>query len=158
MKKLSFVLVTSLMLTSCSQDLFNFTLISTKNIELSKLSSLEKSSERVKGQDKMSLIVFFPTKRIKIDQAVSNTIEAVPGCVALIDGTVHSKFWWIPYIYGESKFVVEATPLIDPTTVKPSKELPRYGKLFLDKKGRVKSIESISEVVFTNEKNKIQEK
>lgn len=152
MKKLSIVIFTTIILTSCSQNLFNFTLVSTKNIELEKLSSLEKSSERITGEDKTSIIIFIPTRKIKIDQAISNTIDGIPGCVALLDGVVYSKFWWIPYIYGEQKFVIEATPLIDPSIAKSSKILPKYGKIFLDKKGKIKSIESISEVEFAFEK------
>jgi hypothetical protein len=155
MKKISIVLFTSIILTSCSQNLFNFTLVSTKNIELEKLSSLEKSSERTKGEDKTSIIIFIPARKIKIDQAISNTIDGIPGCVALLDGVVYSKFWWIPYIYGQQKIVIEATPLVDPSISKLSKILPKYGKIFLDKKGKIKSIESISEVEFAFEKNKL---
>ncbi|WP_413997648.1 hypothetical protein ACMDB5_07515 [Flavobacterium sp. W1B] len=155
MKKLSIVILTSIILTSCSQNLFNFTLVSTKNIELEKLSSLEKASERTKGEDKTSIIIFIPTRKIKIDQAINNTIDGIPGCVALLDGVVYSKFWWIPYIYGQQRIVIEATPLVDPSIAKSSKTLPKYGKIFLDKKGEIKSIESISEVEFSFEKNKL---
>lgn len=152
MKKLYIVVFTSMILTSCSQNLFNFTLVSTKNIELEKLSSLEKSVERTTGRDKASIIIFIPTRQIKIDQAISNTIDGIPGCVALLDGVVYSKFWWIPYIYGEQKIVIEATPLVDPSVTKQAKTVPKYAKIFLDKKGKIKSIESISEVDFAFEK------
>jgi hypothetical protein len=155
MKKTFIVIFTSIILTSCSQNLFNFTLVSTKNIELEKLSLLKKSSERTKGEDKTSIIIFIPIRKIKIDQAISNTIDGIPGCVALLDGVVYSKFWYIPYIYGQQKIVIEATPLVDPSIAKSSKILPKYGKIFLDKKGKIKSIESISEVEFDFEKNKL---
>jgi hypothetical protein len=150
MKKLSIVLFTSMILTSCSQNLFNFTIISTKNIELEKLSSLEKSYERIKGEDKTSIII--PTRKVKIDQAISNTIDGIPNCVALLNGVIISKFCYIPYIYGEQKTVVEATPLLDRSIAISSKTLPKYMKIFLDKKGAIKSIESISEVKFAFEK------
>ncbi len=146
MKKLSIILFTTAILTSCSQDLFNFTIVSTKNIELEKLSSLKKSTEKTKGEDKASIIIIIiPTKRIKIDKAISNTIDGIPGCVALLDGSVTTKFWYIPYIYGQQKIVIEATPLIDPTV---SKTLPKYGKIYLDKKGKIKSMKSISAAEF----------
>jgi hypothetical protein len=45
-----------------------------------------------------------------------------------LDGVVYSKFWFIPYVYGEQKIVVEAT-LID-TTLNAKKKLPKYGKIF----------------------------
>lgn len=145
MKKTSILIFASIILSSCSQDLFNFTIVSTKNIELEKLSLLKKSTEKAKGEDKSSIILFIPTKRIKIDKAISNTIDGIPGCVALLDGSVYSKFWWIPYIYGEQKIVIEATPLIDSSIPNP---LPKYGKIFLDKKGKIKKIEAISATEF----------
>lgn len=148
-------MIVSFILTGCTQNLFNFTLVSTKSVELEKLSSLKKSSEKAIGEDKASLIIFIPTRTIKVDQAITNTIDAIPGCVALMDGVVYSKFWWIPYIYGEQKFVIEATPLIDPTFTQTSTNLPNYGKVFITKEGNVDSIESISEANYLAEKKKI---
>jgi hypothetical protein len=156
MKKLSISIFISVVLTSCSHNLFNFTIVSTKNIELEKLSSLQKSSEKITGEDKSSIIIIIPTRKIKIDQAISNTIDGIPGCVALLDGVVYSKFWFIPYVYGEQKIVVEATPLIDNTISKSQKKLPKYGKIFLDKKGNIKSIESISDANFAFESGNIK--
>ena len=155
MKKLVFLILLSIIFASCSQRLFDFTIISTKNIELDKLSSLKKSPERTTGEDKASIIVFVPTHTIRIDQAIDNTIEGIPGCVALLDGVVYSKFWWIPYIYGEQRFVIEATPLIDPAIASTSPSLPKYGKVFLDKNGKFKSIEQISEAEYQAEKSEI---
>ena len=155
MKKIIILSLTGLILTGCSQQLFNFTLVSTKSIELKNLSSLKKSSEKVTGEDKAHWIIIIPTRTIKIDQAITNTIDAVPGCIALMDGVVYSKFWWIPYIYGQQKFVIEATPLIDPSYSKSSSNLPKYGRVFINKEGSVDSIKSISEAKYFAEKNKI---
>ncbi|MEQ8908941.1 MAG: hypothetical protein RIC95_07100 [Vicingaceae bacterium] len=155
MKRIILFMIVSFILTGCTQNLFNFTLVSTKSVELEKLSSLKKSSEKAIGEDKASLIIFIPTRTIKVDQAITNTIDAIPGCVALMDGVVYSKFWWIPYIYGEQKFVIEATPLIDPTFTQTSTNLPNYGKVFITKEGNVDSIESISEANYLAEKKKI---
>ncbi|TDE06050.1 hypothetical protein [Flavobacterium hiemivividum] len=154
MKNLTLLLLTLLVLTSCSRDLFNFTIVSTKNINLEKLSSLEKSTEKTKGEDKTSIIIIIPTKRIKIDKAISNTIDKIPGCVALLDGKVYTKFWYIPYIYGQQRIVIEATPLLDPSIAKSLQSLPKYGKIYLDKKGEIKSVKSISQLEFSVEKNK----
>ncbi len=155
MKKIILTPILFLLLTSCSQSLFNFTLISTKNIEFNKLSLLEKSDKKTRGEDKASIIVFIPTKNIKIDQAITNTIDGIPGCVALLDGVVYSKYWWIPYIYGEQKFVIEATPLIDPSTKSTTTSYIEYGRVKLDKNGEFKSLESISKDEYVSEKNQI---
>lgn len=158
MKKLIILLIATILLASCSQQLFNFTIVSTKNIEFGKLSSMEKSTKRTTGEDKASIIVVVPTRSIKIDQAISNTINGIPGCIALLDGVVYSKFWWIPYIYGEQKFVIEATPLVDPSFSQTSKSAPGYGKVLLDKEGKFESFELISEAEYISEKNKIFKK
>ena len=155
MKKIIILSLTGLILTGCSQQLFNFTLVSTKSFELEKLSTLKKSTEKVVGEDKASLIIFIPTRTIKIDQAITNTIDAIPGCIALMDGVVYSKFWWIPYIYGEDKFVIEATPLIDASYSQSFNNLPKYGKVYIDKEGKLDLIESISKEEYLAEKNKI---
>lgn len=155
MKKILLFTIVGLILTGCSQNLFNFTLVSTKSIELDKLSSLKKSTEKAIGEDKASLIIFIPTRMIKIDQAITNTIDAIPGCVALMDGVVYSKFWWIPYLYGEQKFVIEATPLIDPSYSHSINDLPKYGKVYIGKEGKVDLIESISKHEYLAEKNKV---
>lgn len=155
MKNIPYLLILCIALTSCNQRLFNFTIISTKNIELSKLSSLEKSNKRVEGEDMAHLIIFIPTNIIRIDQAIDNTIESIPGCVALLDGVVYSKIWWIPYIYGQQRYVVEATPLIDPAYSSITPVIPKYGKVTLDENGLFKSMESISEHEYLTLKEKI---
>lgn len=72
-----------------------------------------------------------------------------------MDGTVYSKFWWVPYIYGEHKVVIEATPLIDPSFSQIATNLPKYGRALVDDDGNVVTIESISEKSFLAEKSKI---
>ena len=155
MKNLIILSIAAIVLAGCSQQLFNFTIVSTKNIEFGKLSSMEKSTKRTTGEDKASIIVVVPTRSIKIDQAISNTINGIPGCIALLDGVVYSKFWWIPYIYGKQRFVIEATPLVDPSFPQTSKAAPGYGKVFLDKEGKFESFEPLSEAEYLSEKNKI---
>ena len=147
--------MTSLLLSSCSQNVFNFTMVSTRNIELSRLSSFDKMSERVEGEDKAHLVILIPTKLIRIDQAIDNTIAATPGCVALLDGTIHQKFWWIPYIYGQQKFVVEATPLVDPKYTSAEPVLPKYGRVNFNADGTLRSIKAISEAAYQSEKEQI---
>jgi hypothetical protein len=158
MKNLIILSIAAIVLAGCSQQLFNFTIVSTKNIEFGKLSSMEKSTKRTTGEDKASIIVVVPTRSIKIDQAISNTINGIPGCIALLDGVVYSKFWWIPYIYGEQRFVIEATPLVDPSFPQTSKAATGYGKVFLDKEGKFESFEPLSEAEYRSEKNKIYTK
>lgn len=104
----------ALISVGCTTRLVDFTAISTKNVDWSKAETFSRSSSRVKGIDKIHIIIFIPTGVPNMKEAIDQAIESKPGGVALVDGVVYQKFWWIPYIYGQSSYVVEGTPLIDP--------------------------------------------
>ena len=92
----------------------DFTIISSKNVELSRAASFERARTRASGIDRVHIIIFIPTGMPNAKEAMDRAIESVPGAVALLDGVITSKFWYIPYIYGQQWYVVEGTPLIDP--------------------------------------------
>ena len=125
MKVISALAVAALAVTGCSTRLIDFTVISTKNVDLSRGASFERAKARVEGIDKVHIIVFIPTGTPNIKEAIDRAIESVPGAVALLDGVVTQKAWWIPYIYGQSMFLVEGTPLVDPA-LNVSANLPSY--------------------------------
>ncbi|MDO3695227.1 hypothetical protein QVZ41_10260 [Wenyingzhuangia sp. chi5] len=155
MKKILLTLSISLFMISCSTRLHDFTLISTKNIELNQLTNLKKSEKRVSDEDKTHIIILIPTKQAKIENVIDKIIENSPGCIALLDVVIYSKFWYIPYVYGQQKFVVEATPLINGDYNSITSNLPNYGKVYLSKKGEIEKMVSISENEFNTEKDLI---
>lgn len=106
----------------CTTRLTDFTLLSTKNFDLSKASSLKRGTARVTGDDKVFIIIFIPTGVPNVKEAVDRAIESVPGAVALVDGVVTRKGWW--FIFGEDSFIVEGTPLIDPSRLGAGLPLP----------------------------------
>ena len=106
------------------------------------------------GEDKVSIIIFIPTGTPNIKQAIDKAIQSVPGAVALLDGVITQKGWWIPYIYGETSYIVEGTPLIDPklaTAEIPSKHIVCK----FDKKGNVKELKYVSKEEYDLIKKKI---
>ncbi len=111
-----FILLACL-LAGCSQRIVDFTAISTKNIDWSKAASFERSKNRVEGTDKVHWIVVLPTGRPHMKEAIDRALENTPGSVALLDGVVKTRFWYIPYVYGRQYITVEGTPLIDPSLV-----------------------------------------
>jgi hypothetical protein len=137
--------------------MLDFTLVSSKNVDLSKGASFVRGKNRVKGVDKIHLIVFVPTGSADIKDALDKAIESTPGCVALLDGVIYSKFWWIPYIYGQQSATVEGLPLIDPSLADNTNEtIPlTYGKLTLNKQGEIKNLEHLSQDEYYVLKNKI---
>lgn len=148
------VLITSL-LCGCSQRVLDFTLISTKNVDMSKASSFTRGNARVKGVDMVHLIIIFPTGSVSIKEAVDKAIEQTPGCVALLDGVIYSKFWWIPYIYGQSSATVEGTPLIDSSVALNTDEIPLFSKIEIGKSGKVEQVEAITPDQFYAMKDKM---
>lgn len=114
MKKISLIILMSL-LFGCTHRITDFTIISSKNINISNGENLKRSNTRVVGKDIKHTIVFIPTGISNMKQAIDNAIESKPGAVALVDGVVTYNHWIIPFFYGRQWYEVEGTPLIDTT-------------------------------------------
>lgn len=147
--------MTAILFSSCSHRVLDFTLISSKNVDLSKAASFLRGKNRVEGKDKVHWIIIIPTGTVNIKEAIDRAIESTPGCVALLDGVIYTKFWWIPYIYGQQSATIEGTPLIDPSLAYNPTEIPTYGKIELNKKGEIKSVENILSTEYYALKDKI---
>jgi hypothetical protein len=100
-------------ISGCATPRIDFTAISSKNIDWSRASEYQRTSQRAEGVDKVHIIIFIPTGVPNAKEAMDRAIESVPGAVALIDCVMTQSFWYIPYIYGQASWVVEGTPLID---------------------------------------------
>ena len=111
------ITLVALALASCTTRLVDFTIISTKNLDLSKGATFERGRSRVEGVDQVFIIIIVPTGTPNMKEALDRAIESVPGAVAILDGVITQRAWSIPFIYGESGFLVEGTPLIDPALV-----------------------------------------
>lgn len=111
-KTFALILFTSL-LFGCSTRVTDFTIISSKSINISDETYFKRSNNRVTGEDLRHIIFLFPTGFPNMKQAIDNAIQSEDGAVALLDGVVNYNIWWIPYIYGRVYYQVEGTPLID---------------------------------------------
>ena len=149
------VTLTILLLGGCSHRVLDFTLISSKNVDLTKGASFERGKSRVSGNDMVHWIIIVPTGTVSIKEALDRAIESTPGCVALLNDVIYTKFWWIPYIYAQQEASIEGTPLIDPSLAKNSSDIPRYGKIELDRNGDIKNSENISFTEYFALKDKI---
>ena len=155
------VLILSLLVivfaTSCTQRLMDFTIISSKNVELSKFPDYEKGQHRTAGKDKKPIIVIVPTGQPDAKEALDRAIESTPGAVALLDGVLTYKQYYIPYIYGESTYIVEGTPLIDPALASKEKfeNSEGYSVCILNKQGEVKKSVNFDKEEYKATKEKI---
>ena len=151
---LMLVVLLSVSVMGCATRLVDFTIISTKNIDLARGADFKRDKSRVRGQDCVSIIIFIPIGIPNIKTAIDRAIESVPGAVALLDGVISYKYWLIPCIYGQSSYVVDGTPLIDPKLV-TAKLQSNFIISRLNKKGDVIETKYVSKSEYDSIKNKI---
>lgn len=150
------LLVTLFAATGCSTRLVDFTMISTKNVDWSKAATFTRGDSRVVGDDLVHTIVIIPTGISTMKEAIDRAIEATPGAVALVDGVVYQKAYYIPLIYGQSGYVVEGTPLISPAFTDVSTPAsPTHAAVYLDGSGNVKERRALSADEYAKLKEKV---
>lgn len=116
MRKFSFlvgVLLLQLGMSSCSQRLIDFTIISSRNVPIGKHTvPLHKADKRVKGVSRGAILFAIPVKRPNIKDAVDRAIDKYPGSVGLVDGVIRSRRW-SALLFGQNSYVVVGTPLYE---------------------------------------------
>ena len=145
--KTVFIVLGLLSICSCTQRLVDFTIISTKNVDLSRAGSFKRTAHRATGEDAKYIIVIIPTGVPSAKEAVDQAIESVSGGIALVDGVLTHKWFYIPYIFGENKYIVEGSVLIDPVLAKQTASVrpqSSHSIVVCDKKGSVVSKRSVS--------------
>ncbi len=101
-------LLTAILGSGCTTNHGDYTVLSNKlvrssNFELSKADR----KKSVVGEDVAHIILFFPTKQqVTMEEAVDDALEKGDGDV-MTDATVKFTSWYIPLIYGTTKWVVE---------------------------------------------------
>lgn len=109
---LCLLVIASAGLVGCTNRICDYTLLSSKNVDLSKAAQFKRGPNRVTGESLQTIIIFIPTSGApNMKEAVDKAIESVPGTIALVDGVVYAENWW--FIVGQGGYVVEGTPLID---------------------------------------------
>ena len=111
--------LTSLLLIASSlgcttTTLLDFTIVSTRTVQLAENPSLRRTDERVSGEMLQRTYLIFPVGHLDVRTTIEQAIASRPGCVALLDGSIqlHDRMFF-PLIYGETRLTVEGTPLID---------------------------------------------
>lgn len=112
MKKLLFIALLTGIFSSCSHRYLDFTVVSTRNYDIQKGQALQKNSYRTTGSSTAHMILCFPTGYPNLKDAIDRALNKTPGAVGLADGVVYYKSWWA-ILYGQNKFIVEGTPIID---------------------------------------------
>lgn len=105
LKRLGCAAVGVMMLSGCSLRVTDFTVISTKNVNV----PVKQQAARTKGEDCVAVVLVplgVPNLKEAIDKAIEN---AGPGYDALIDGVAY--FDNFNFFFGKQCYRVEGTPI-----------------------------------------------
>ena len=99
--------------SGCSTVLGDFTLLTSKNVNLNDFSTeeAEKSAEMVYGEDCGHIICIFPTGVPNLKEAVDRALESKDAYM-LTNARLKYTFFYIPYIYGQMKYEVKGYPVL----------------------------------------------
>jgi hypothetical protein len=106
-------IVASFLSTGCKTRLTDFTMISTKTLDISQMGTYKRGPARIQGEDMAYFILIAPTGVPNLKEAIDDGISKVPGAVALVDGVVYSYNIYAVF-FAKYGYIVEGTPLIDP--------------------------------------------
>ena len=91
------------LLTGCAERLGDFTVISTKNIDIGK-NYIKVESDAI-GTSTKQIIVIFPTGTPSIKDAVDDLLKKGNGDL-VTNAVIHYNWYYIPYIYGEFSYEI----------------------------------------------------
>lgn len=102
--------------SGCAHRIGDFTVASTKNINVKDGTHTINHGKRLTGRDTIHVITFIPTGAYPdMKEAMDNAIEKSPGAVALSNVTIKRGQWYIPFIYGQDYYEVEGNPVYEIT-------------------------------------------
>ncbi|MBR6374318.1 MAG: hypothetical protein IKS20_14155, partial [Victivallales bacterium] len=87
MKKVLLLLALTICLSSCVSRIGDFTVASSKNIDIKRTLHVVDTKRRVKGTDGKCIIIFIPVGIPNLKEAMDNAEEKAPNCVGLSDVT-----------------------------------------------------------------------
>ena len=95
----------------CSSKLGNFTVLSSKNVNLGDFSTVSGTGgEKVRGEDTMTYVLFIPNKpMIFLKEAVDDSLDK-SNAYMLTDATLKYE-WFFAVLVAQGKFVAEGHPV-----------------------------------------------
>ena len=125
MKK--YLFISLIILSGCSQNIANFTLVSTKSTNL---DNEYESIGQIEGLDIIYIIIFIPTGTPRIDEAVKNAL-LTNNADYITNTVIKLESFYFPYIGGYSRYKVkgEGWRMIDnvmPGVAQPLRKIKGY--------------------------------
>ncbi|OHB79563.1 MAG: hypothetical protein A2Z25_01750 [Planctomycetes bacterium RBG_16_55_9] len=104
------LLLVCVLFSGCKSRLGDFTVITTKNIDLKDFNTHEDvKAASVVGEDVKHIIFVFPTGVPHIKEAVDQALDK-GNAYMLVDAALYHEWFYIPYFYGYAKYEVKGTP------------------------------------------------
>jgi len=104
-------LATASLGSGCTTNLGDFTLLASKNVDLSNFNSqVAEHSAAVSGEDKRPIFCVFGTGNPSLKEALDRA-EDQGNAYGLTNARIEIYSWYIPYIYGEVGIKVSGNPL-----------------------------------------------
>ena len=135
------------------EELGRFTIISSKNVDLSRLGQMQRSSQKVETQKFNAKGAFIKDAKLsenyQLENALDSALEQIPGAVALIDAKVeyfHSKS------VGKEQwgYKMEGTALIDTSLVGEYTVMPENGTIYFVSDEASGKVTLLSETEYNN--------
>jgi len=122
-----YLFISLIILSGCSQNIANFTLVST---ESTNLDNEYESIGQIEGVDIAYIIVVIPTGTPRIDEAVKNAL-LTNNADYITNTVIKIESFYFPYIGGYSRYKVkgEGWRMIDnvmPPTAQPLRKIKGY--------------------------------
>ena len=111
MKKILCIIILLFLTTACTTNHGTFTVLSNRSVDYEQLKKNSEVIRDVEGKDISHLIIFIPTKMNPNIFAALTDALSQHGGDAMINVSVESTFWWIPYIYGKIGWTVKGDVL-----------------------------------------------
>ncbi len=103
-------------ITGCASNnrIGDFTVASTKNMDVQDSTHIVDSKIRLTGKDETKSFLFIPTGMPNMKEAMDNAIEASNGAaVGLSNVTVKFNTFHIPYLYRTYSYEIEGNPIFE---------------------------------------------
>jgi hypothetical protein len=94
------------LLSACTSEIQTFTAISTHSVDYDSPIVSGDVIKKVRATDLDHIIFFIPTGTPTLQSAVDNALKENDADI-MLNVKTYRKMWWIPYIYGQNRYVVE---------------------------------------------------
>ncbi len=104
MKKYLLIVPLLFLLVGCSERIGDFTLISTKNVDIGK-NYIKVNTDAI-GKSTKQIIIFIPTGTPSIKDAVDDLLKKSNGDL-VTNAVIHYNWYYIPYVFGEFSYEIQ---------------------------------------------------